>query len=69
MGARAKVGPEVEAYLKPFLFFSQEKLCQIFLPFVIGGVGLVFYISRFPEKIFKAGSVDILGSSHQVNEK
>ncbi len=47
-------------------FFFQEKLCQIVLPFLIGGVGLIFYITRFPEKMFRAGSVDILGSSHQV---
>lgn len=43
-----------------------EKLKQIILPFIAGGVGLVFYITRFPEKLFKAGSVDILGASHQV---
>ena len=43
-----------------------EKLKQIILPFIAGGTGLVFYISRFPEKLFKSGTVDIWGASHQV---
>ena len=42
------------------------KIKQIIIPFIAGGVGLVFYITHFPEKLFKAGSVDILGASHQI---
>jgi len=42
-----------------------EKLKQIVLPFVAGGTGLGFYLSRFPEKLFKSGTVDIWGASHQ----
>lgn len=44
----------------------QAKLQQILIPFVAGAVGLVFYVTRFPEKQFQAGSVDLLGASHQV---
>ena len=44
-----------------------EKLKQIVLPFVAGGTGLGFYLSRFPEKLFKSGTVDIWGASHQVS--
>ena len=46
----------------------QDKLKQIVIPFIAGGVGLIFYVTRFPEKLFKAGSVDIFGASHQVCE-
>ena len=42
------------------------KLKQIIVPFIAGAIGLFFYITRFPEKVFKAGSVDIVGASHQV---
>ena len=45
------------------------KLRTILSPFIAGGVGLIFYVSRFPEKLFKAGSVDIWGASHQVSIK
>ena len=43
------------------------KLKQIIVPFIAGAIGLFFYITRFPEKVFKAGSVDIVGASHQVS--
>ena len=43
------------------------KLKQIIIPFIAGAIGLFFYITRFPEKLFKAGSVDIVGASHQVS--
>ena len=39
---------------------------QTIMPFVAGGIGLVFYLSRFPEKLLYKGTVDILGASHQV---
>ena len=45
-----------------------DKLKQIIIPFLAGGIGLLFYVSRFPEKQFK-GSVDILGASHQVCQR
>ena len=41
------------------------KMKQTIMPFVSGGIGLLFYLTRFPEKLF-TGSVDILGASHQV---
>lgn len=44
----------------------QEKLQQIIVPFLAGIGGLAFYVTRFPEKLCRAGSVDILGASHQV---
>ena len=43
----------------------QAKMKQAILPFVNGGIGLIFYLTRFPEKMFK-GSVDLVGASHQV---
>ena len=43
----------------------QAKIKQAILPFVSGGIGLIFYLSKFPERICK-GSVDFLGASHQV---
>ena len=43
------------------------KLQQIIIPFFAGAIGLFFYVTHFPERIFKAGSVDIVGSSHQVS--
>lgn len=42
------------------------KLQQIIIPFIAGTIGLFFYVTHFPERIFKAGSVDIVGSSHQI---
>ena len=44
----------------------QAKMKQTIMPFVAGGIGLVFYLSRFPEKLLYKGTVDILGASHQV---
>lgn len=46
---------------------AQDKLRQIIWPFVAGGVGLGFYVSRVPEKMLRAKSVDIVGASHQVS--
>ena len=34
--------------------------------YVIAAIGLVFYVSRFPEKFCKEGRADIIGASHQV---
>ena len=45
-----------------------SKLKQIILPFIAGGMGLMFYITRFPEKLFRSGTVDIWGASHQVRK-
>jgi len=36
------------------------------LPFLLGGVGLVFYVSHFPETVVPCGRVDLCGASHQV---
>lgn len=45
----------------------QGKLHAIAVPYVAAAVGLTFYVSRYPERCCKAGSVDILGASHQVH--
>jgi len=42
------------------------RLKSMVIPFMIGGVGLCFYVSRFPEKVCKSGSFDLFGASHQV---
>jgi len=35
--------------------------------YVIASIGLLFYVSRFPERLFRTGVVDIWGASHQVS--
>jgi len=38
----------------------------MFLPFLLGGVGVVFYVSHFPETVVPCGRVDLCGASHQI---
>jgi len=45
------------------------RLKSMVIPFLIGGVGLCFYVSRFPENFLhpeKTGYFDLFGASHQV---
>ena len=46
-----------------------RKLVWLLATLVAVAVGLVFYVSRFPERVFRTGSVDIWGASHQVWRK
>jgi len=38
----------------------------MFLPFLLGGVGVIFYVSHFPESVVPCGRVDLCGASHQI---
>merc|ERR1711936_294437 len=38
----------------------------MFFPYVVGAVGVLFYISHFPESLVPPGNVDICGASHQI---
>ncbi|TRY79575.1 hypothetical protein TCAL_11192 [Tigriopus californicus] len=44
----------------------QNKLNAMMVPYGIAGIGLCFYVSHFPEKVFNTGQVDVFGASHQV---
>jgi len=35
-------------------------------PYILGGIGLFFYLVRVPEKVVTVGLVDIFGHSHQI---
>jgi predicted membrane channel-forming protein YqfA (hemolysin III family) len=43
-----------------------RKLSYVSVPYASFVIGLIFYLSRFPEIACKCGSVDFLGASHQV---
>ena len=34
-------------------------------PYIIGSLGVVFYVSKIPESVLPSGCVDIVGASHQ----
>ena len=38
----------------------------MFFPYGLGGLGLVFYLTRFPECCLPEGRVDLYGASHQI---
>jgi len=38
----------------------------MFFPYLVGAVGVLFYISHFPEVVVPTGQVDLCGSSHQI---
>jgi len=38
----------------------------MFFPFLLGGVGVLFYVSHFPEAVVPCGRVDLCGASHQI---
>ena len=42
------------------------KLTDLLVTYGLAAVGLVFYVTRFPEKVYNRGAVDIVGASHQV---
>jgi len=43
------------------------RIKSMVIPFMIGGVGLCFYVSRFPENLLQFnGCFDLFGASHQV---
>ena len=45
----------------------QLRIKSMVIPFMIGGVGLCFYVSRFPENLLQFnGCFDLFGASHQV---
>jgi len=41
-------------------------ICWMFLPFILGAIGVLFYISHFPEVAVPCGCVDFYGASHQI---
>jgi len=41
-------------------------ICWMFFPFLLGAVGVLFYVSHFPESMAPLGQVDICGASHQI---
>ena len=48
--------------------YLQRKLQEVIVPWGFGAFGFIFYLSRYPEKIWrKSGIFDIFGASHQVN--
>ena len=49
-------------------FGLQKKLQEVIVPWGFGAFGFIFYLTRYPEKLWrKSGFFDILGASHQVN--
>ena len=40
-------------------------LCWMVFPYLVAGLGVLFYISHFPERLIP-GQVDIYGASHQI---
>ena len=38
----------------------------MFVPYLLGAAGLLFYLSRFPECLLSHGTVDLCGASHQI---
>ena len=48
-----------------FSFFAQM-ISWMFFPFLLGGVGVIFYVSHFPECVVPCGRVDMCGASHQI---
>ena len=47
------------------LFFLQMVLWMVF-PYIIAGLGVMFYVTHFPEIHSCSGTFDIYGSSHQI---
>ena len=43
-----------------------QMLWWLSTPYWLAGLGLVFYVSHFPEIKAASGMFDILGSSHQI---
>merc|ERR1712150_244934 len=44
-----------------------KKLQEVILPWGLGAFGFIFYLTRYPEKLWrKSGIFDIFGASHQV---
>lgn len=55
--------------LSPFIEntnVSPTMISWMFFPYLVGAVGVFFYISRFPEAVVPCGQVDICGASHQI---
>ena len=49
-------------------FGLQKKLQEVIVPWGFGAFGFIFYLTRYPEKLWrKSGIFDIFGASHQVN--
>ena len=47
--------------------YLQRKLQEVIVPWGFGAFGFIFYLSRYPEKLWrKSGIFDIFGASHQV---
>ena len=47
--------------------YVKKKLQEVILPWGLGAFGFVFYLTRYPEKLWrKSGFFDIFGASHQV---
>jgi predicted membrane channel-forming protein YqfA (hemolysin III family) len=38
----------------------------MFVPYLLGGAGLFFYLTRYPERLVRRGRVDLCGASHQL---
>jgi len=45
---------------------TNAMVAWMFFPYMIGAVGVIFYVSRFPEKMVPSGCVDLCGASHQI---
>ena len=52
-----------------YLFFGlQKKIQEVIVPWAFGAFGFIFYLTRYPEKLWrKSGVFDIFGASHQVS--
>jgi len=45
---------------------SIAHIAWLLLPYLQGGLGVLVYLLRFPEKLLPPGTVDLWGSSHQL---
>lgn len=43
-----------------------EMVFWMIFPYIIGSLGVVFYVSKIPESVLPSGCVDIVGASHQI---
>jgi len=45
---------------------TREMVFWLLFPYIVGSLGVLFYVSRVPERLAPTGCCDILGASHQI---
>ncbi|KAJ6231859.1 adiponectin receptor protein [Anaeramoeba flamelloides] len=58
--------PVLRAYRLPTSIFSSYSLFRLSLMYGSYGIGLIFYLTKFPENLFRNKQIEKFGNSHQL---